>query len=166
MLSERTMVKVMAIWISPGHDFRGRHGLGREDHGVVKADFIDCHAGKGIAGDRYYDYKPDYKGQLTFFDEAVARKLELAFQLPTLDRSLFRRNVLLNGVDLNSLIGREFRMGDVVFSGSEECSPCYWMDEAVTPGAFEWLKGRGGLRVRILESGKLSLGEQTLEVLS
>ncbi len=160
------MVKVMAIWISPGHDFRGRHGLGREDHGVVKADFIDCHAGKGIAGDRYYDYKPDYKGQLTFFDEAVARKLELAFQLPTLDRSLFRRNVLLNGVDLNSLIGREFRMGDVVFSGSEECSPCYWMDEAVTPGAFEWLKGRGGLRVRILESGKLSLGEQTLEVLS
>ncbi|WP_309400336.1 MOSC domain-containing protein [Cerasicoccus maritimus] len=156
----------MAIWISPGHDFRGRHGLGRLEHGLAAMDSVQCHAGKGIVDDRYYGHKEDYKGQITFFDEAVASELERNFNLAELDRSLFRRNVLLSGIELNSLIGKRFRLGELILTGSEECSPCYWMDEAVTPGAHEWLKGRGGLRCRIVESGLLKLGSHELEVLS
>jgi MOSC domain-containing protein YiiM len=54
--------------------------------------------------------------------------------------------VLVSGIDLNGLIGKAFAVGGVEFSGSEECAPCYWMEEAIGPGAHEWLKGRGGLR--------------------
>ena len=86
----------------------------------------------------------------------------LGIALP--DPSVLRRNVLLSGVDLNSLIGRKFRLGGILFEGVEECSPCYWMDEAVGPGANAFLTGRGGLRCRILEDGILRCGPALLEV--
>jgi MOSC domain-containing protein YiiM len=65
--------------------------------------------------------------------------------------------VLTRGVDLNTLIGSEFEVQGVRFEGVRECSPCYWMDQAFAPGAEAWLKGRGGLRARILTAGWLKV---------
>ncbi|MEN8792302.1 MAG: molybdenum cofactor biosysynthesis protein, partial [Lentimonas sp.] len=62
---------IKAIYISSGHDFVGRHGKGRLDHGIESVDSIECLAGRGIVGDRYLDHKEDFKGQITFFDWAV-----------------------------------------------------------------------------------------------
>jgi FdhD protein len=86
-----------------------------------------------------------------------------ALGIPAADPSALRRNVLVSGVDLNGLVGRRFRLGGVVFEGVEECKPCYWMDEAVAPGANAFLAGRGGLRCRILSDGALSCGVAELE---
>lgn len=61
----------------------------------------------------------------------------------------------MRDVDLNQLIGQDFEIQGVHFHGTQECSPCYWMDRAVAPGAEELLKGRGGLRARILTDGTL-----------
>jgi MOSC domain-containing protein YiiM len=66
-----------------------------------------------------------------------------------------RRNVITRGVDLNDLIGKEFDVQGVRLLGMEECRPCYWMDRAFAPGAEKFLKGRGGLRVKILTDGVL-----------
>ena len=158
------MIKVLKIWISKGHDFKGRHGKGRMNFETESRDMVELVANRGIKGDRYFDYKPDFKGQITFFSEEVARQLEQELELPAVDRSACRRNALVSGTDLNELVGRKFTIGEVEFSGSEECAPCYWMDEAIGPGAHEWLKGRGGLRCRILTGGELSLGEKELSI--
>jgi MOSC domain-containing protein YiiM len=61
-------------------------------------------------------------------------------------------------VDLNSLINKQFEIQGVLFEGVEESKPCDWMNLAVGPGAREWLRGRGGLRARILSDGVLRLG--------
>jgi hypothetical protein len=53
------------------------------------------------------------------------------------------------------LIGQEFEVQGVCFLGMEECRPCYWMDRAFAPGAQEFLKGRGGVRAKILTDGIL-----------
>ena len=55
----------------------------------------------------------------------------------------------------NALIGQEFFVQDVRLVGVEECRPCYWMDRALAAGAESWLRGRGGLRCRILSGGWL-----------
>ena len=115
-------------------------------------------AGKGIVGDRFYDYKEDYKGQITFFDYAVYKAVKAEFGLPNLDVSAFRRNAVVSEMDLNSLIGETFKIGELEFEGTQEAKPCYWMDEACAPGVEEFLKGRGGLRCRILKGGKLAKG--------
>src|SRR5262249_43663907 len=49
----------------------------------------------------------------------------------------------------------EFELQGVRLFGTEECRPCYWMDRAFAPGAQEFLRGRGGLRAKILTSGRL-----------
>ena len=158
-------VDIRHIFISPGHDFVGRYGKGRENHGIQPCESITCTAGMGIEGDRYYGHKEDYKGQITFFSEDVAAALEAHLNISDLDRSAMRRNVLVAGVDLNSLIGKRFQLGELVLTGSEECAPCFWMNEAVGEGAHEWLRGKGGLRCRIEKSGVLGTGETELQIL-
>jgi MOSC domain-containing protein YiiM len=70
-----------------------------------------------------------------------------------------RRNVITQGIDLNSLIGKRFTMQDVEFEGICECKPCSWMDYAIAPGAEAALQGRGGLRAKILTDGRLRAGK-------
>ncbi|MGJ8654488.1 MAG: MOSC domain-containing protein [Opitutaceae bacterium] len=152
-------MQIKALYISSGHDFVGRHGKGRLDHGIESVGSIECLAGRGIVGDRYLDHQEDYKGQITFFDWAVYQRIRDNFNSPELDPEKFRRNVLVEGVDLNTLIGKKFTLQGIEFEGVEECRPCYWMDEAVNPGVHEALKGHGGLRAKILNDGTLRVAE-------
>jgi len=157
-------IDVTHLYISPGHDFFGRHGKGRLENEIVDCEEIELVAGKGIVDDRFFDYKEDYKGQITFFDGAVWDAVKTEFSLKDLPASRFRRNVIIRGVDVNELIGKEFSLGGLHFSGSEESKPCYWMDQACAPGVEEFLKGRGGLRCRILAGGTLKKGNHALEI--
>jgi MOSC domain-containing protein YiiM len=64
--------------------------------------------------------------------------------------------VITAGADLNQLIGVEFEIQGVRFAGTEEAKPCAWMNTAFRDERAEaWLKGRGGLRARILTDGVL-----------
>lgn len=118
---------------------------------------VECIPGRGLAGDRFLDYKPDYAGQITFFAGEIFDGIRTALNCTDRPATVFRRNVLTRGVDLNALIGVEFEVQGVRFEGVRECSPCYWMDQAFAPGAEAWLKGRGGLRARILSAGWLKV---------
>lgn len=148
----------MEIWhlfVSSGHNFVGHHGRDPDTHPMIETSEIECVAGRGIRDDRYFDFKDDYKGQITFFSVEVFDELCSAMQIRADSPSLARRNVITYGVDLNKLIGQEFELQGVRFFGMEECRPCYWMDGVFAPGAQEFLKGRGGLRAKILTDGKL-----------
>jgi MOSC domain-containing protein YiiM len=148
-------VKVSHLYISPGHNFFGHHEQPPGEYPLVECVEIRCVAGRGIEGDRFFDYQENYKGQITFFESEVFE--ELCRQLGVSGKSpgVTRRNVITAGMDLNSLTGVEFEIQGVRFAGIAECSPCYWMDEAIAPGAEKLLQGRGGLRARILTDGIL-----------
>ena len=122
---------------------------------MIEVPMIECTAGRGIRGDRYFDFKDDYKGQITFFSLEVFNELCDALQIWNCSPSLMRRNVITRDVNLNELIGQDFDIQGVRFHGMEECRPCYWMDRAIAPGTHEFLKGRGGLRAKILTDGRL-----------
>jgi molybdopterin synthase catalytic subunit len=147
--------ELLDIWISPGNDFRGHHGGPRGSHGVERVEQVECVAGMGLKGDRYFGYKPDFKGQVTFFDADVVQAVRDRFDLPGLSSGEFRRNLIVRGIDLSVWAGKRFRFQGLVFEGSEECKPCLWMNEAVAPGVEDFLKSnfRGGLRARVLEGG-------------
>ena len=111
--------------------------------------------GKGLVGDRYFAEKEDFKGQITFFALEVHRQLCAKFGQPNTPPSVYRRNIITEGLDLNALIGQEFELQGLRFLGTEECKPCSWMDQAVAPGAEAAMKGHGGLRAKILTTGTL-----------
>lgn len=157
-------VEVRHIFISPGHNFFGHYGQPAGTHAAIEVSEVMCRAGWGLEGDRFYGYRPDYKGQITFFDWAVYEAAREKFRVPALRPEAFRRNVLIAGVNINELIGKRFELGGVAFEGTGESRPCLWMNEAVAPGAEEWLCGNGGLRAKILRDGKLAAGPAELRV--
>ena len=122
---------------------------------MIEVPTVECVAGHGLRGDRYFDHLEDYKGQITFFSLDVFDELSGALQFEDVCPSSLRRNVFTRGVDLNELIGKDFEVQGIRFHGTEESRPCHWMNRAVAPGTQEFLSGRGGLRARILSDGIL-----------
>ena len=149
------MIQVRHLFISPGHNFFGHHGQPQGQNNVAEVQEIECVAGRGVRGDRFFDFKLDYKGQITFFSEEVFEALRRELDLPGAQPSATRRNAFVAGVDLNALVGAEFEIQGVRFAGVEQCKPCHWMNSALGQGAEDWLQGRGGLRARILTDGVL-----------
>tara|TARA_R110002096_G_scaffold215310_12_gene403162 strand:- start:13611 stop:14069 length:459 start_codon:yes stop_codon:yes gene_type:complete len=151
-------VKILHLYISDAHTYFGHHGKEPGTDPMVEVDEVECIANRGIKGDRFLDHKPDYKGQITFFAKSVYDRLCDQFQVADKSPKAFRRNVIVDDVDLNTLIGEDFEIQGIRFHGTEECRPCYWMDQAFADGAHEALKGHGGLRARILSDGVLRSG--------
>ena len=120
-------------------------------------------AGRGLEGDRYYDAEgtfADREGSdITLIErealEAVERDYDIA-----LEPGVHRRNVTTEGIALNHLVGRRFRVGDLVCEGTELCEPCSYLERHLErQGIREALVHRGGLRARILEGGDLRSGD-------
>jgi hypothetical protein len=155
-------IEICRIFISAGHGFVGQAPEAARDHAMQSVAQVECVAGSGLLGDRYFDHKDNYKGQITFFSADVFDGVRREVGNQACPPWAMRRNVMLSGIDLNALIGKQFTIGTVRFFGTEECAPCRWMDRAIGAGAREYLKGQGGLRARILSSGLLSQGPASL----
>ncbi len=154
----KSAVTIRHIFISPGHNFFGRHGQPAGDHEAIAVDSVQCVAGRGLRGDRFFDYRPSYNGQITFFEWDAYDSVRREFERSDLKPSAFRRNVIVEGIHLNDLIGSRFSLSGIEFEGMSEAKPCHWMDHAVAPGAERSLRGRGGLRAKILTDGELHCG--------
>ncbi len=148
-------MEVLNIYLSAGHNFFGHYGKPPGNEPMIEVSEAQCVAGKGLVGDRFFDYKPDYKGQVTFFSLPVFEDLCREFGVTGVAPSVFRRNVLVDVPDLSPLIGERFAVQGIEFEGTEESKPCFWMNQAFAEGAEEAMKGRAGLRARILSDGVL-----------
>jgi hypothetical protein len=122
-------------------------------------------AGRGLEGDRYFD------GEGTFSDPAangvdltlVAAEALEALTLPSgrpLAPEDARRNVVTRGVDVNALVGRRFRIGDVECLGQRLCEPCAHLERLTEPGTLRGLVHRGGLRADVVGDGEIAVGAE------
>jgi MOSC domain-containing protein YiiM len=156
---------IRQIFISPGHNFVGHYGQPPGDFPLVEVPNVECVAGHGLRGDRYFDFHENYKGQVTFFSIEVFEKLCAHFGIKDKPSGVLRRNVIVSGVDLLSLIGREFEIQGVRFRGTQHCAPCDRMNIAFAPGAEKFLENNAGLRAQILCDGPIMIGDARLSIL-
>ncbi|MEX2605875.1 MAG: MOSC domain-containing protein [Kiritimatiellia bacterium] len=145
------------IFISPAHNYVGHHGGPAGDHPCESRQQVRLIAGRGIEGDRYALREAGHPKQITFFNMDVIDALSERAGHPVPPQSV-RRNVFVRGLDLPDLVAKTFTLQGIRFEGVDPCKPCYWMDEAVGPGTMAFLKGKGGLRARILDDGELCVG--------
>ncbi len=155
-------INVRKIFISPEHGYVGQDPEKVKLQKMDSVSSVECVAGSGPRGDRYFAHKNNYIGQATFFSSEVLEGVIEHTGAYSCPPWAMRRNTMVSGIDLNERIGCEFEIDGVWFYGTEECAPCRWMDRSIGPGAREFLKGRGGLRARILTSGTLCCGTSTL----
>ncbi len=149
------MFQIRHIFISPDHNFFGHYGQPAGKAPAIEVTEAELVAGKGIVGDRFFGYKENYRGQITFFSSEIFARLQSELEVSSHGPETLRRNVITEGIDLNTLIGQEFTLQGIRFEGVSECSPCDWLDKVFAAGTEAALKGHGGLRARILTSGTL-----------
>ncbi len=133
-------------------------------------EVVQARAGRGFDGDRYAagagtftpraGRRPGY--DLTLMAAEVLDEMAAAGQ--SLDFAGTRRNVLTRGIDVNALVGRRFRIGDVLCEGRRLCEPCVHLDRLSGPGILRPLIHRGGLRADILTDGEIRLGAPVLSL--
>ncbi|HXV15575.1 MAG TPA: MOSC domain-containing protein [Gemmatimonadaceae bacterium] len=71
-----------------------------------------------------------------------------------------RRNIVVEGVDVYGLLGKEFRIGGVRLRGSEPTRPCHIPSAAAGKTGFaQAYHDRGGVRAEILSDGMVSIGD-------
>jgi MOSC domain-containing protein YiiM len=150
------------LYISPGHNYFGHKADAPGIFPTDDRDEVEVKAGAGLVGDRFFGRGANFDGHVTFLAFEVVYLLitDYGFSIPSL--ATFRRNVIVEGVPLNQLIGQEFAIDGVRFRGTKHCAPCRWMDIGVVTGALQALKGRGGLRAQALSDGWLRKGSATL----
>jgi len=117
-------------------------------------------AGKGLEGNRYF--YPDGSAPEGRALTLIAAEALEAFERETeksLEAAATRRNVLTRGVDVNSLVGKRLRIGDVECRGVELCEPCSHLQSLTQPGVIKGLTHRGGLNADILNDGHIGVGD-------
>jgi MOSC domain-containing protein YiiM len=116
-------------------------------------------AGRGLEGNRYFfdDAAPPGRAVTLIAAEAV-EALESEHGI-SLEAAATRRNVVTRGIDVNDLVGKRFRIGDVECEGVELCEPCEHLQSLTKPGIIKGLVHRGGLNADILSDGDISVGD-------
>jgi len=119
--------------------------------------------GRGLEGDRYFDYaKPEPRRELTLVEAEAIEALRSEFKID-FDLSGTRRNVVTRGVPLNHLVDKEFWIGEVRVRGIQLCEPCATLQRLSHPKVLPGLIHRGGLRAQILSEGMIRVGEPVKE---
>ena len=112
---------------------------------------------RGLKGDRYELGEGTFKSgrpgsALTLIDAAVLD------ELGAIDH---RRNLVVRGTDVNALVGRTFRIGEVLCRGRRLCEPCAHLERLNDGGGvLKPLVHRGGLRADILSAGTIAVGDR------
>ena len=124
---------------------------------------------KGIEGDRYYkgtgkySHIPDVR-DVTLIEKEVLDALEQN-QPPLQENSIIlkpnehRRNLTTVGVPLNYLVGKKFKVGEVILEGGRLNFPCKYLANLLKKPLLLPLYNRSGLNCKVVKGGKIRIND-------
>jgi MOSC domain-containing protein YiiM len=127
----------------------------------VPVERIDVLPGQGVVGERHFLEEPAIRrgNDITLVDRAAVE----AFVSETgigLVAAETRRNVVTEGIDLNALVGKRFRLGEVECLGVELCEPCAHLQGHLGKPVLKGLVHRAGLNADVLSAGSVAVGDE------
>lgn len=131
----------------------------------IEARSVRVGAGLGIEGDRYYGRTKKPGQNITLVEAEEIESMNTALGLSR-DLSCTRRNLVTRGVRLNELVGRKFRVGEVLMQGVELCEPCNGLASQIqtaeqpAPAILKQLSHRAGIRADVLSDGVIEIGSR------
>ena len=67
---------------------------------------------------------------------------------------------MVRGLNLFSLKGRRFNVGQDIFETTGWCQPCARLEQRLGEGTFQAVRGHGGITARVIESGIIRLDDE------
>ena len=133
---------------------------------MVALERAEVVAGRGLVGDRYftgdgyYSQMPPLTGRrLTLIEGEALAALENETGI-VLRPDECRRNLVTHGIDLDTLIGKRFRIGTIECYGERLCPPCGYLEKLTgLRGVNRGLTDRGGIRAESLLDGEIMIGD-------
>jgi MOSC domain-containing protein YiiM len=130
---------------------------------------VNAVAGRGLEGDRYFNHSGTYSNHpgdgrhVTLIEIEALDALRREYQI-ALEPGLARRNIVTQGLALNHLVEKQFKIGAVILRGTRLCEPCMHLERLSSAGAMRGLIHRGGLRAEIITGGTIRVGDEILVV--
>jgi MOSC domain-containing protein YiiM len=72
---------------------------------------------------------------------------------------ILRRNLVVSGINLAALKGREVQVGEAILRFTVICAPCSRMEEAFGKGGYSAVRGHGGWCAEVVKPGRVRLGD-------
>ena len=135
---------VLAIHIAPGRRLPTK-----------SVPSVEAEAGKGLVGDRYHGARHRHVTvqSQTSLDEAAERLGQ------DIEPGRTRRNITLTHGDIPTAPGTRLQVGEALLEVVRVAAPCRILDDEIAPGAAEALRRRAGTVFRVLESGRIAVGD-------
>ncbi len=137
----------------------------RPDRGVPmqEVNSVEVSPEGGLSGDRYG--KEGGHRQVTLIQsEHLQAITEFLGREGTLQPARLRRNLVISGINLIALKERRFRIGTALLEGTGACAPCSKMEQELGPGGYNAMRGHGGITARVIEPGRIELGDEVTAV--
>lgn len=131
---------------------------------MIELDAVEARRDEGLTGDHSRP-SPRNARQVTFIQwehlAVVSALLSRDADNPIRAEDL-RRNIAISGINLFSLKGRRFRIGQAVFETTGWCQPCARLEERLGLGTFQAMRGHGGITTRVLQGGVIRCGDKLI----
>ena len=114
----------------------------------------------GLINDRGNKGNPENKRQVTIIQHEHLKAVASFLGKENIDPALIRRNIVVEGINLNALKDKQFKIGDAILEMTGFCFPCSRMEENLGKGGFNAMRGHGGINCRVIEEGKISVGDE------
>ncbi|WGY04438.1 MOSC domain-containing protein [Nocardioides sp. QY071] len=125
-------------------------------------DEVEVEAGRGIVGDRYHGTRHRH---VTVQSRETLDEAAAVYGRPV-PSELTRRNLTISHGVVPRDPGTRIRVGEVLLEVVRVAAPCKLLDDTIGAGAQEALRRRAGTVFRVLEGGRIRVGDSVDLVLS
>lgn len=115
--------------------------------------------GLGLEGDRFRGSLKS-KRQVSFIQAEHINAMSHMLGKESIAPELFRRNIVISGINLLALKGMQFKLGSALLQMSCLCHPCSRMEETFGPGGYNLVRGHGGILAKVILPGEIAIGSQ------
>lgn len=128
-----------------------------------KSPLAPCHSAtitldEGIVGDHYS--RKGGKRQVALIQAEHLQAIGAILNREPIDPGLTRRNLVVSGINLLSLMKQQVQIGtEVILEITGNCHPCSRMEENLGNGGYAAMRGHGGVTARVIQGGTITQGD-------
>ena len=131
---------------------------------MIAVDTVNAIVDRGLEGDRQMQNKPGSSRQVTLISREYIQQIAHFLQRDSVAPELLRRNLVVSGINLSAVRFQVLQIGEVLLEVRAWCHPCSRMEKNLGAGGFAAMIGHGGVCAKVVQGGKLAVGDSVVKI--